>query len=36
MEDVREWQQRPLDDVYPVIFLDYIVYLIRHSLKDVP
>ena len=22
MDDVREWQQRPLDDVYPVVFLD--------------
>ena len=22
MDDVREWQQRPLDDVYPVLFLD--------------
>src|SRR5919108_2243166 len=22
MDDVRAWQQRPLDDVYPVIFLD--------------
>ena len=20
MDDVREWQQRPLDDVYPVVF----------------
>src|SRR5438876_8028328 len=22
MDDVREWQQRPLEDVYPVVFLD--------------
>jgi putative transposase len=22
IEDVRAWQQRPLDDVYPVVFLD--------------
>jgi putative transposase len=22
VEEVREWQQRPLDDVYPVLFLD--------------
>ena len=22
MEDVRAWQQRPLEDVYPVVFLD--------------
>src|SRR5256885_2679986 len=29
MEDVREWQQRPLDDVYPVIFLDCLVLKIR-------
>src|SRR5205823_8203291 len=25
MEDVREWQQRPLDDVYPIVFLDALV-----------
>jgi hypothetical protein len=28
MDDVRAWQQRPLDDVYPVIFLDA---LVRHE-----
>jgi putative transposase len=31
MEDVREWQQRPLDDVYPVIFLDALVLKIREG-----
>jgi putative transposase len=25
MEDVREWQNRPLDSMYPVVFLDAIV-----------
>ena len=30
-EDVREWQQRPLDDVYPVIFLDALVLKIREG-----
>jgi hypothetical protein len=25
IDDVRAWQQRPLDDVYPVIFLDCLV-----------
>jgi len=25
MDDVMEWQQRPLDDVYPVLFLDALV-----------
>jgi putative transposase len=29
MDDVRAWQQRPLDDVYPVIFLDALVLKIR-------
>src|SRR6266852_1396058 len=29
MEDVREWQQRPLDDVYPVVFLDALVLKVR-------
>jgi putative transposase len=28
MEDVRAWQQRPLDDVYPILFLDAFV---RHE-----
>ena len=31
MEDVREWQQRPLDDVYPVVFLDALVLEIREG-----
>jgi putative transposase len=29
MDDVRAWQQRPLDDVYPVIFLDALVLKVR-------
>src|SRR5213592_403830 len=29
--DVREWQQRPLDDVYPVVFLDVLVLKIREG-----
>src|SRR3954469_18180361 len=29
MDDLRAWQQRPLDDVYPVIFLDCLVLKIR-------
>jgi putative transposase len=31
MDDVRAWQQRPLDDVYPVIFLDCLVVKIREG-----
>ena len=31
MEDVRAWAQRPLDDVYPVIFLDALVLKIREG-----
>src|SRR6266545_720956 len=31
MDDVREWQQRPLDDVYPVVFLDAMVLKIREG-----
>jgi putative transposase len=31
IEDVREWQQRPLDDVYPVVFLDALVLEIREG-----
>jgi putative transposase len=29
MDDVREWQQRPLEDVYPIVFLDCLVLKIR-------
>jgi putative transposase len=29
MDDVKVWQQRPLEDVYPVIFLDALVMKIR-------
>src|SRR5436305_9998136 len=28
-EDVKAWQQRPLDDLYPVLFLDALVLKIR-------
>jgi transposase-like protein len=31
MEDVRAWQQRPLNDVYPVLFLDCLVLKIREG-----
>jgi putative transposase len=29
IEDVRSWQQRPLDDVYPILYLDAFVVKIR-------
>ena len=29
LDDVKAWQQRPLDDVYPVLFLDAFVLKIR-------
>ena len=29
LEDVKAWQQRPLDDLYPVLFLDAFVLKIR-------
>jgi hypothetical protein len=31
MDDVRSWQQRPLEDVYPVVFLDALVLKIREG-----
>jgi putative transposase len=31
MEEVRAWQQRPLDDVYAVVFLDCLVLKIREG-----
>lgn len=33
MEDVREWQNRPLDPVYPVLFLDAIMVKSREDGK---
>ena len=29
LDDVKAWRQRPLDDVYPVVFLDAFVLKIR-------
>ena len=31
MDDVRAWAQRPLEDVYPVMFLDALVLKIREG-----
>jgi putative transposase len=31
LEELREWQNRPLDAVYPVIYLDAIVCKVRHE-----
>jgi putative transposase len=31
MDDVRAWAQRPLDDLYPVVFLDCLVLKIREG-----
>ena len=31
MDDVRAWAQRPLNDVYPVVFLDAMVLKIRQN-----
>jgi putative transposase len=31
MDDVRAWQQRPLDDVYPVLLLDALVLKVREG-----
>jgi len=33
LEDIRLWQNRPLDDVYPMIWIDAIHYKIRHEGK---
>ena len=29
MDDVRAWQSRPLEDVYPIVFLDCLALKIR-------
>ena len=31
MDDARAWQQRPLDDVYPVVFLDVFVLKVKEG-----
>lgn len=31
LEQVQEWQNRPLDAVYPIVYLDCIVLKIRHN-----
>ena len=31
METIREWQSRPLDDVYPIVYLDCLVVKIRQD-----
>jgi putative transposase len=31
MDDARAWQQRPLDDVYPVVFLDAFVLKVKEG-----
>jgi putative transposase len=31
MEDVREWAKRPLEDIYPIVFLDCMVLKIREG-----
>ncbi len=31
MEDVREWGKRPLEDIYPIVFLDCMVLKIRQD-----
>jgi putative transposase len=31
LDELREWQNRPLDSVYPVIYLDAIVCKVRHD-----
>ena len=33
LEDIKEWQHRPLDDQYAVIWIDAIHYKIRHEGK---
>jgi putative transposase len=29
LDDVREWQSRPLEDVYPIVFLDALIVKVR-------
>lgn len=31
LDDVREWQARPLEDVYPIVFLDALIVKVRDA-----
>jgi hypothetical protein len=31
MDDVRDWAKRPLEDIYPIVFLDCMVLKIREG-----
>jgi putative transposase len=31
LDDVREWQSRPLEDVYPILFLDALIVKVRDA-----
>lgn len=31
MDDVRAWQSRPLDEIYPIVYLDALVVRMRHE-----
>jgi putative transposase len=31
LDDVREWQARPLEDVYPILFLDALIVKVRDA-----
>lgn len=31
LEKIHEWQPRPLDEVYPIVYLDYLVVKIRQD-----
>lgn len=33
MSQISEWQSRPLDSVYPIVFMDGIVYKVRKEPK---
>jgi len=35
LPSIQEWQSRPLDRVYPVVFLDGVVYKVRKNAKIV-
>ena len=36
IDKVTEWQSRPLDAIYPIVYLDYIVLKIRQDNRVLP
>ena len=32
--EIKEWQERPLDDVYPIVFIDAVHFSVRQIVES--